>query len=89
MSNYLLIRHKVRDFDHWKSGYEGHLNTRESAGLTEKHVLRSNEDQNEVVLLFEAADLGKARAFIASPELRNIMQEHGVIGMPDFSFLND
>lgn len=89
MSNYILIRHNVRDFNEWKTGYDDHLATRDSAGLTEKHLLHSNEDPNEVVLLFEAADLEKARTFIASPDLRNVMQEHGVIGMPDISFLND
>jgi hypothetical protein len=89
MSNYLLIRHKVRDFNEWKPGYDDHLTTRESAGLVEKQLLRGNEDPNEVVLLFQAADLDKARAFIASPDLREVMQKYGVIGMPDISFLND
>jgi hypothetical protein len=89
MSNYLLIRHKVRDFNEWKPGYDDHSTARDSAGLAERQLLRSNEDPNEVVLLFEAADLDKARAFIASPDLREVMQKYGVIGMPDISFLND
>jgi hypothetical protein len=40
MANYMLIRHKVRDFSGWKRGYDGHLPKRDEAGLSEKYFLR-------------------------------------------------
>jgi hypothetical protein len=61
--NYLLIRHKVADFESWKSGYDAHLVARQQAGLTEKHLLRNIEDRNEVLLLFEVANLDAAKRF--------------------------
>jgi hypothetical protein len=88
MAGFMLIRHKVRDFKSWKAGYDAHLPKRVEAGLTEKYLLRSADDPNEVVALFEASDLSRAKAFAASAELREKMQEVGVIDKPDVYFLN-
>ena len=88
MASYLLIRHKVRDFSEWKSGYDAHLPKRTEAGLTEKHLLRGASDANEVVLLFQAKDLSQAKAFVESPDLRQTMQNVGVLDKPDIYFLN-
>ncbi len=89
MASYLLVRHKVRDFSEWKRGYDNHLVKRNEAGLSEKNLLRSVLDSNEVVLLFEAKDLDRAKAFIDSAELRETMQKLGVLDKPDIYFLND
>jgi len=89
MASYLLIRHKVRDFAEWKPGYDAHLAKRVEAGLTEKYLLRGATDANEVVALFEAQDLDRAKAFAESADLRETMQKVGVIDQPDIYFLND
>ena len=88
MSGFVLIRHKVRDFKTWKAGYDAHQPKRVEAGLTEKYLLHSADDPNEVVLLFEAQDVGRAKAFAASADLREKMQEIGVVDKPDVYFLN-
>ena len=88
MGNFLLVRHKVRDFSEWKRGYDAHLPKRKEAGLAEKHLLRSAGDPNEVVLLFEATDMSRAKAFAESADLRETMQALGVIDKPDLYFLN-
>jgi heme-degrading monooxygenase HmoA len=80
---HILIHHKVRNFDTWKSAYDRHSNTRDQAGLRELHLLRNMADRNDVVILFEAKDLERARAFIRSDDLRNKMQEAGVVGAPE------
>ena len=89
MSQFVLIRHKVLDFAKWKVGYDAHAPKRAEAGLVEKHLLRSADDGNEVVLLFEAKDLNRAKAFIASADLRETMQAVGVVDKPDIYFLNE
>ncbi len=88
MASFLLIRHKVRDFSEWKHGYDAHLSKRTEAGLTEKHLLRGASDSNEVVILFEAKDTGRAKAFVESADLREVMQKVGVLDKPDIYFLN-
>ncbi|MFW5331353.1 hypothetical protein [Hydrogenophaga sp. ZJX-1] len=88
MSAFMLVRHKVKDFNTWKVGYDAHHPKRQEAGLTEKYLLRSSEDPNEVVVMFEAQDLTRAKAFATSDDLRAKMQEVGVVDRPDIYFLN-
>jgi hypothetical protein len=85
--NYILIRHKVADFAKWKPVYDGHASARASAGLKEEHLLRNIDNPNEVILLFSAEDLNNAKAFAASPDLRERMQTAGVSDQPDIYFL--
>ena len=85
---HILIRHKVTDFAKWKPVYDAHLTARKEAGLKEKSLLRSIDNPNEVVLLFEAEDLKRAKAFAESSNLREAMQKAGVIGKPDVLFLS-
>ena len=88
MTSYVLIRSKVKDFKTWKVAYDAHLPKRVEAGLTEKYLLRSEDDPNEVVLHFEAQDLGRAKKFFGSADLRERMEESGVVDKPDIYFLN-
>ena len=88
MASYVLIRHKVRNFSEWKRGYDAHLPKRVEAGLTEKYLLRGADDPNEVILLFEARDLNRAKTFAQSVDLRETMQKVGVVDKPDMYFLN-
>ena len=87
MGEYMLIRHRIRDFDAWKAGYDAHQSRRAEAGLTEKQLLRNADDPDEIVALFEVADLDAARAFAASDDVRHKMQEAGVVDKPDIYFL--
>ena len=85
----MLIHHDVRDYSQWKRGYDEHLPKRTEAGLTERYVLHGIDDGNEVVMLFEAKDLGRAKAFADSPDLHEVMEKNGVIGKPDVYFLEN
>jgi hypothetical protein len=79
---------KVADFSKWKPAYEAHLPARQAAGATELYLLRNIDDPSEVIILFEAKeDLQKARELVASDDLRERMQESGVIDKPDIYFL--
>ena len=61
---FMLIRSKVRDFKTWKTAYDAHQAVRIDAGLTEKYLLRSADDANEIVILFEWAHFLKCRISI-------------------------
>ena len=88
MASYMLIRHKVRNFSEWKRGYDAHLPKRIEAGLTEKYLLRGADDPNELILLFEAKDINRAKAFTESADLKDAMQKAGVVDKPDIYTLN-
>ncbi len=89
MLNYILVRHKVRDFTSWKRVFDGHLPKRIEAGLTEKWMFRGIGDTNEVIVLYEIKDIGRARKFVESTDLRDKMEEAGVIDKPDIYFLTE
>ena len=87
--NYVLIRHQVADFPSWKVTYDAHSTARAAAGLKEERLLHNVDHKNEVVLLFSASDLKKAKEFAASADLRKAMQVAGVTDAPDVYFLSD
>jgi hypothetical protein len=89
MINYILVRHKVKDFTSWKRVYDGHLPKRTDATLTEKYLFRGAGDPNEVIILFEATNLDASKKFFDSADLKDIMQKAGVIDRPDIYFLNE
>ena len=80
---YLLIHHKVENFDTWKSAYDAHQGARDKVGLTELHLLRNAADRNDVVILFQAEDLERTRVFASSNDLRTAMEKAGVVGVPE------
>jgi hypothetical protein len=85
---HLLVRHKVADFSTWKAAYDSHLSARQKAGLKQEHLLRNIDNPNEVILLFEAEHVDKAREFGNSSDLRETMQKAGVVDKPDIYFLS-
>ena len=67
--------------------YEDHRSAREAAGLKDLHLWRNEGDPTEIIALFEASDLAKAKEFVGSSDLKERMQAAGVQGAPDIVFL--
>ena len=84
----MIVRHKVKDFGAWKPAFDGHRPLQTGAGLLNPRVFRSADDPNEVVILFDVQDIGKAKQFGSSPELKSAMTAAGVVDKPDIHFLN-
>ena len=85
---YIQVQHTVKDFDQWKAAFDEHASTRKAGGGTGKSdILRDAENPNQLVVLLEWDELGKARQFAQSQELREAMQNAGVIGPPTVRFL--
>ena len=84
---YVLIRHKVTDFDSWQPIFDDHRRARESAGSTGGQIFQSAEDPTEVVVLLEWDSIEDARRFIHSKDLREAMTRSGVSDAPDMLVL--
>ena len=82
----LTVHLKVKDYAIWRTGYDGREKSRVSAGITNGRVFRRAEDQNDVVILQDVADVAKARTWFASDDLKAAMQKSGVIGSPSIRF---
>ena len=80
---HILVHHEVEDFSAWKAVFDEHKPARDAAGFTQLHLLRGAENPNDVVILFEVADLARARELTASEDLKESMARSGVIGKPE------
>jgi hypothetical protein len=70
----MTIHLKVTDYGKWRSGYDGREKSRVSAGITNGRVFRSAENQNDLVILADVADVAKARVWLTSDEMKSAMQ---------------
>jgi len=78
----VVVSHKVKDFDAWKTAFEGHQAARKDAGIVAHHINRGIVDPNFVVVYLVATDLEKLKTFLADPALKATMKTAGVIGKP-------
>ncbi len=85
----LVTRHKVEDFAKWKAEFDGDTEMRKGAGEKSYQIFRTDDDPNSLAILFEWDNLDNARKFMQSEELREKMQQAGIIGQPDIYFLEE
>ena len=79
----LLVIHEVEDWDRWKEAYDDHAEMRAEAGFIER-VISPDADNPNVVLVSQAVtNMEKAKEFAKSDELKEAMQEAGVVGEPE------
>jgi quinol monooxygenase YgiN len=86
---YLLVRHKVKDYDKWKPVFDEHAATRKAGGSREGHLFRNADNPDEIIILFEWDKIEKARKFAQSEDLKRTMERAGVIDKPDIYFLEE
>ncbi len=83
----VLVRHPVADWDAWKQGFDDHESARKDAGMLGHHLNRGRDDPNMISIYLATSDLEKAKAFSSSDELREVMQDVGVTGPPEFLWM--
>ena len=90
LSNYRkFVTLPVEDYAKWKSNYDQHAATRKASGSKKAHLFRNANNPNELIILFEWDDLGKARSFAQSEDPVKTMQKAGVSDKPDIYFLEE
>ena len=82
----LTIHIKVKDYSTWRQAYDGNEKNRLSAGITNGRVFRNAQDQNDIVLLQDVADVAKARSWLGSDDMKTAMQKSGGVGLPNVRF---
>ncbi len=83
----MIVRHKVNDYAKWRPMFDAHIAKQKAAGLTHPRVLRSADDKNELVIIFDDMDTKKAKDFAASADLKETMMKAGVSDKPTIYFL--
>lgn len=77
--HYLLARHGVRDYAHWRRLFDADAPNQREAGMRVLDVFREPGDPDCAVFLFAVADRARAEAFMARPGGEKIAEEAGVL----------
>ena len=85
----VLIHHEVADYVAWKAAFDSALDWRHKHGERSCRIFRSAANANDLTLFFEWESLEKARAFIASDELKTKMSAAGVKGATRIDLLTE
>lgn len=82
----VTIYHTVKDYDKWRVGFDADALDRNASGLSFVAVERSADKPNDVKIVLAPSDMAKAKAFVADPRLKNVMDKLGVTTKPVVNF---
>ena len=83
----MFVRHVVRDYRLWRRAYNAFDKERRGMGVRRPAVYRSATKPNDVTVSHDFASLGKAKAFVGSRRLREVMKAAGVKSAPTIWFV--
>ena len=82
----LEINHTVKDYAVWRKAFDKDSTIQKANGLSQIAVGKGLEKANDLSVVFMLADVAKAKAFVADPRLKDVMEKNGVISKPDISY---
>jgi quinol monooxygenase YgiN len=78
----LAVQITIGDYAEWRPLFDKNKPLRDRAGLRNVRVYRDADKPRDLIVWSETADPAKSREALSSPEVRNAMQEAGVVGPP-------
>jgi heme-degrading monooxygenase HmoA len=78
----LFVHHEVADYSAWRKAYDASTSFQKSHGVTAQSVWQSVDNPNEVTVTHDFKTAEAAKAFLANPELKAVMEKGGVKGAP-------
>ena len=82
MPAYTIATHPVKDFETWKTAFDGALEMRQAAGELSAIVLRGADDDNQVTVINTWTSLEQANAMLNNPDMKPMMEAAGVLEFP-------
>ena len=89
MSVTAVVRHKVADYDAWRTVYDTLADIQTNGGVTAQSVHRLVGDGNDLLVVHQFETAAAAQAFFNSGELRDGMARAGVQGRPTIDIYQD
>ena len=83
---WLVVTHKVADFERWKAVFDGAADLKRGFGWRATTIYEVDGDRNHVLVMEEFESLAGAKRFAASPQLKEAMGKAGVLGPPEIRF---
>ena len=88
--NVVLIRHKVANYRKWKAIFDAYGPARREQGCERVHIFRRADNPKELLVMLTWSDLGKAREYVVSNDLRGMLAEAPVSDRaPDIYLLEE
>lgn len=78
----LFVRHQVADYAVWRKVYDSVGPLQKKSGVYFQAAYQSADDPNDITVIHDFHSLAKAKAFVASPELKAAMEKAGVKAAP-------
>ena len=75
----MIVRNRVKDFDHWKRVFDEQAEAGCAAGLELENLWQNAEDANEVFFIFTVADVDRAMAYVSDPASAEVGERAGVV----------
>jgi len=79
---YLVVQHTVRDNDDWKPVFDAGEPVRTRHGCTGHEIYRGEDDVSDLTIMLKFPSREAGEAFLGDPELRQHMDEGGVVSKP-------
>ena len=73
-----FVRHRVADYDSWRTVYDGAGEMQRAAGVTDASVYRDEDDPNVVLVIHRFGSREQGEAFMENPDARAAMEAAGV-----------
>ena len=82
----ILVKFTVKDYGVWRKLFDAAAGPRETSGLRTTAVISSVDDPSKVMVVFQTADLAKAKAHLSDPETRKGQASSGFLAPPEIFF---
>jgi hypothetical protein len=84
----MIVHLQVKDYGLWRQAFEASTPNRRADGFLSDQIFRSENDENDLILLMQVEDIVKAKKFAASAGRKAAMERNGVIGAPTDYFID-
>lgn len=85
----VIIAHKVENYKKWREIYDRDEERRSQAGLREIKAGQKAGEPNMVYMIFEASDANKVKEMMQDQDLKDLMDEAGVISKPELIIIEE
>ena len=84
---YMIVQHKVADYDKWKQAFDQHESVRASYNIGLIAVGQTLDDPTSIVAIFASPQASDFTDFLEKSNLKEVMKNAGVISQPTINIL--
>lgn len=86
--SYLVIQHKIEEYNKWKQAFDQHEAVRSSYDIHLVAVGKDVDDPSNIVAIFNSRKASNFTDFLEKSNLKEVMHDAGVVSEPIVNILN-